>query len=70
MDVDSGAERSTIPWNLFQNHLSAACSLVPSTVTMRQYDQTPLVVKGECQVNVQVNDCEIQVTFIVVDAST
>ncbi|XP_065895620.1 uncharacterized protein [Dysidea avara] len=47
MEVDSGAERSTIPWNLFQNQLSAACSLVPSTVTLRQYDQTPLVVKGE-----------------------
>ena len=65
MKVDFGVEHSTIPWALFQNNLLAAASyLVSTTVTLGQYDQTPLVVKGECQVNEQNNECEIVATFI------
>ena len=70
MEVDSGAERSTIPWTLFQNQLAASCNLVPTTVTLRQYDHTPLAVKGQCQVQVQVHDSRIQATFMAVDVST
>ena len=68
MEVDSGAERTTIPWSHFSNFLSLACQLRPTSVTLYQYDKSPLVVKGECQAIVQVNERVIATTFIVVDA--
>ena len=56
MEVDSGAERTTIPWSHFSNFLSLACELRPTSITLYQYDKSPLAVKGECQATVQVNE--------------
>ena len=56
MEVDSGAQRSTVPWRLFQEELATACRLMPTSVTLRQYDQSPLDVKGECQAEMIIND--------------
>ena len=67
MEVDSGAERSTIPWAIFQNKLSSVCKLVPSSVKLQQYDQSPLRVKGECKAKVKINKRVIKATFVVVD---
>ena len=41
MEVDSGAERTTMPWSIFQEKLVDVCDLTPTTVTLRQYDQSP-----------------------------
>ena len=68
MEVDSGAECTTIPWSHFNQFLSFACELRPTSVTLYQYDKTPLVVKGECQATVQVNKRVINAIFIVVEA--
>lgn len=46
------------------------CKLVPSSVNLHQYDQSPLVVKGECKVKVCINECVIDPTYIVVDILT
>ena len=70
MGADSGAERTTIPWSIFQEKLSRNCNLHPSSVKLHQYDQSPLAVKGECTVTVQIHDRIIDATFIVVDVST
>ena len=70
MEADSGAERTTIPWSVFQEKLSCKCNLRPSSVKLHQYHQSPLVVKGECTVTVQIYDRVIDATFIVVDVST
>ena len=70
MEADSGAERSTIPWRIFQDKLANVCKLVPSSVKLHQYDQSPLTVKGECKVKVRVNECVIDATFVVVDVLT
>ena len=68
MEIDSGAECTTIPWSYFNQNLSSACELRPTSVTLYQYDTSPLVVKGECHASVQVNEQVIAATFIVVDA--
>ena len=71
MEADSGAERSTIPWCiLFQDKLANVCKIFPSSVKLHQYAQSPLTVKGEFKVEVRVNECMIDVTFIVVDVLT
>ena len=70
MKADSGAERSTIPWSVFQDKLINVCKLVPSSVKLHQYDQSPLTVKGECKVKVRVDKCVMDATFVVVDVST
>ena len=56
-EADCGAERSTIPWSVFQDKLINVCKLVPSSVKLHQYDQSPLTVKGECKVRVWVDKC-------------
>ena len=70
MEADSGAERSTIPWSIFQDKLANVCDLAPSSMKLHQYDQSPLTVKGECKAKVQVNKSVIDATFVVVDVST
>ena len=50
--------------------LSHNCNLHPSSVKSHWYDQSPLAVKGECTVPVQIHDQVIYATFIVVDVST
>ena len=70
MEVDSGAERTTMPWSIFQEKLVDVCDLTPTTVTLRQYDQSPLTVKGQCHVKVKLNERTFEANFLVVDVST
>ena len=67
MEVDTGAERSTIPAALFEERLRTVCKLVPSQVTLRQYDQTQLKVVGQCKANLQIGKQHLTGTFIIVD---
>ena len=67
MEVDSGAERSTIPTPIFNEKLASVCKLTPSSVNLHQYDHSPLKVDGESCVEVELNDRKIEATFIVVD---
>jgi len=67
MEVDSGAERSTIPLSMFKQKLACVCKLQSSTVSLYQYDKSPLVVAGECYAKITINQCVIQATFVVVD---
>jgi len=68
--VDSGAQHSAVPWHLFQEQLATVCHLMPASVTLRQYDQSPLDVKGECQAEMRINNKVFSASFIVVDVST
>ena len=52
MEVDTGAELSTIPFSHFKEKLGHI-PLKPSTVSLCQYDGTPLPVKGKIEVTVQ-----------------
>ena len=70
MEANSGAKCTTIPWSIFQEKLARKCNLRLSSVKLHQYDQSPLVVKGECTVTVQIHDRIIDATFIVMDVST
>jgi len=70
MEVDSGEQRSTVPWKLFQEQLASICHLMLMLVTLRQYDQSPLDVKGECQAEIIINDKAFRGSFIVVDVAT
>ena len=67
MEVDSGAERSTVPLSIFRKKLASVCELQPSAISLHQYDKSPLRIAGECQVNVKINHRVIQATFVVVD---
>ena len=68
MELDSGADRSTVPWELFQKRLAGVCKLVPTSVTLYQYDKSHLKTKGQCKVTVvQVLGRKIGATLIVVD---
>ena len=67
MEVDSGAERSTVPTPIFKEKLASVCRLTPSSVNLHQYDHSPLKVDGESCVEVELNSRKIQATFIVVD---
>ena len=67
MEMDSGADKSTIPWELYQEKLAAVCKLVPTKVFLYQYDKSHLKVKGQCKVTVQVLGRKIVATLIVVD---
>ena len=49
MEVDSGAERSTVPLSLFEQRLSSVCKLRPSRVSLYQYDKSPLRIQNYCQ---------------------
>ena len=67
MEVDSGAERSTVPLSLFEQRLAGVCKVKPSRVSLYQYDKSPLTIVGECQVTVKINSRVISAIFIVVD---
>lgn len=67
MEVDSGAERSTVPLSIFQHKLADVCKLQSSVVSLHQYDKTPLTITGECQATVKINDRVIQAKFVVVE---
>ena len=67
MEVDTGAERLTIPATLFKEKLAKVCKLQPSQVTLRQYDQSPLKVVGQCNADLKVGEHHIIGTFIIVD---
>ena len=47
MEIDIGTECSSIPATLFQEKLRTVCKLMPSQVTLQQYDQTQLKVASE-----------------------
>ena len=65
MEVDTGAERSTIPAALFEERLRTVCKLVPLQVTLWQYDQTQLRVVGQCKANLQIGRQHLTGTFII-----
>ena len=67
MEVDSGAERSTIPTTIFNDKLARVCQLTPSSVNLHQYDHSPLKVDGESSVEIELNGRKIDAAFIVVD---
>ena len=54
----------------FKESLGKVCDLTPTLVTLDQYDQSPLTVKGQCQVTVKVNECVFEVSLVVVDCKT
>ena len=47
VEVDSCAEHTTMPWSVYQEKLVDVCHLTPTAVTLHQYDQSPLTVKGQ-----------------------
>ena len=67
MEVDSGAERSTVSLSVFQQKLADVCTLQPSGISLHQYDKSPLTIAGECQAKVNINNRAIHATFVVVD---
>ena len=67
MEVDSGAEHSTLPLSLFEQRLSSVCKLRPSRVSLYQYDKSPLTIAGESKTTVRINNRVISTTFLVVD---
>ena len=69
MEVDSGAEHSTVPKSLFEEKLEQVCRLSPSTVSLHQYDHSPLTIVGECCANIELNGHKMKATFAVVDIS-
>ena len=52
LEIDTGAELSTILFSVHREKLSKV-KLEPSTVSLHQYDGTPLSVWGEIILNVQ-----------------
>ena len=44
--------------------------LIPTSVTLHQYDQSPLTVNGQCHTTVQVYGHAFEATFIVGGVST
>ena len=61
MEVDTGAELSTIPVGLTQRS-----PLQPLTGSLHQYYGTALLTKSEIEVTVSRNDQEVQGRFIIV----
>ena len=47
MEVDSGAERSTVPKSLFEEKLRSVCELSPSAVSLHQHNHSPLTIAGQ-----------------------
>ena len=66
MEVDTGAELSTIPFSQFKEKLGHV-KLQPSTVKLCQYDGTPLSVKGEIEVTVQKGQQTQMGAFVLVE---
>ena len=48
MEVNLGAQRSTVPKSLFEERLVSVCKLSPWTVSLHQYNHSPLTIAGEC----------------------
>ena len=67
MEVDSRAERSTVPLSIFEQTLADVCKLKPARVSLYQYDKSPLTIAGEYQATVRINSWVISTTFILVD---
>ena len=67
IELDSGADWSTVSWTLYQEKLAGMRKLIPTDVTLHQYDKSPLMIKGQCKATVQVLDQTICVTLMVVD---
>ena len=65
MEVDTGAELSTIPYVVYKEKLSNA-KLEPSTISLRQYDGTPLSVRGKITHNVQTAEQNLFGRFVVI----
>ena len=66
MEIDTGAELSTIPLSVYKEKLNEV-KLEPSTVSLHQYDGTPLSVSGEIMLNVQKGGQHLSGRFVVVD---
>jgi len=62
VEVDTGAELSTIPLALYKEKLNHR----PSTVSLRQYDGTALPTKGKVKVIISLNDQQVHGSFVVV----
>ena len=66
MEIDTGAELFTIPYSVYKEKLCNV-KLEPSTISLRQYDGTPLSVRGEITLTVQKADQNLSGRFVVVD---
>ena len=54
MELDSEAEWSTVLRPLYQEKLAGVCELVPTDVTLNQYDKSSLMIKGQYKVTVNI----------------
>jgi len=61
-----GAELPTMPYSIYKKKLCNV-KLEPSTISLRQYDGTPLSVRGEITLTVQKADLNLLGRFVVVD---
>ena len=52
---------------LSRSYVAGICKLQSSTVSLHQYDKSPLMVAGECHANITINQHVLQATFVVVD---
>ena len=66
MEVDTGAEVSTMPIAMYQQHFRHV-PLCPSAVRLHQYDGSMLPTKGEIEVVVSTNQQTITGKFVIVD---
>jgi len=66
MEIDTGAELSTVLFSVYREKLSKV-KLEPSTVSLHQYDGTPLSVRGEIMPNVKKRQQNLSGRFVVVD---
>ena len=66
MEIDTGDELSTVPYLIHKEKLYNV-KLEPSTISLRQYDGTPLLVRGEITLNVQKAEQNLSGRFVVVD---
>ena len=66
MEVDTGAELSTIPAYIYQQRLRNI-KLHPSTVRLHQYDGSTIPVKGEIKVVVSTGEQSVAGSFVIVD---
>ena len=66
MEVDTGAELSTIPAYIYQQKLHDI-KLHPSSVCLHQYDGSTIPVKGEIKVVASTGEQSVAGSFIIVD---
>ena len=66
MEIDTGAELSTIPYSVYKEELCNV-KLEPSKISLRQYDGTPLSARGEITLSTQTADQNLSGRFVVVD---